>query len=206
MSARFTALFLDIGGVLLTNGWDRSARRRAAEHFGLDLPEMEERHHLTFDTYEVGKLSLTGYLERVVFYRERSFGESEFRAFMYAQSQAYPEMIALVKRLKARHGLKVAVVSNEGRELNDHRVHAFGLDTFVDVFVSSSYVHFRKPDEDIFRMALDLAQVRPPQVAYLDDRSMFVEVAAGLGIQGIVHKDYQTTRAALAEMGLADTE
>jgi putative hydrolase of the HAD superfamily len=67
---KIKAVFLDIGNVLLTNGWDRRLRREAAEKFGLDHEEMNERHHLTFDTYEEGKLSLEEYLTRVVFYEE----------------------------------------------------------------------------------------------------------------------------------------
>jgi len=204
MSQPVTTLFVDVGGVLLTNGWDRAARKRAAEHFGLDHQEMDERHHLTFDTYEVGKLSLDGYLGRVVFYRERCFTLSEFRAFMFAQSKAFPEMLGLLRRVRERHHLKVVVVSNEGRELNDYRVRTFGLGSLVDCFVSSSYVHFRKPDEDIYRVALDIAQARPSQVAYIDDREMFVEVARGLGIAGVVHQDAPTTRGWLAGLGITD--
>ena len=124
-----TCVFLDIGGVLLTNGWDhqcpRNGRRRT---FELNLDEMEDRHHLTFDTYEEGKLTLEEYLGRAVFYEERPFTRDQFREFMFAQSQPYPEMIELVRNLKARHGLKIAVVSNEARELNSHRIRKFKLD------------------------------------------------------------------------------
>lgn len=126
-SGPITTLFLDIGGVLLTNGWDRSMRARAAEHFRLDAKEMDETHHLTYDTYEVGKLSLDEYLDRVVFHRDRSFSREEFKAFMFAQSQPYPEMIQLVRDLKARYQLKVAVISNEGRDLTVHRIRRFEL-------------------------------------------------------------------------------
>ena len=126
-SPAITTLFLDIGGVLLTNGWDHNIRRRAAEKFGLDYDEMNERHHLTFDTYEEGKLSLDGYLNRVVFYQERSFSREEFKAYMYAQSQPFPEMIELMRRLKTQYGLEVAAVSNEGRELTMYRVQQFNL-------------------------------------------------------------------------------
>ncbi|MCL4393905.1 MAG: HAD family phosphatase [Chloroflexi bacterium] len=204
-SQRITTLFLDIGGVLLTNGWDRAARRRAALTFGLDQDEMDERHHLTFDTYEEGKLTLAEYLDRVVFYQPRPFTVDEFKSFMYAQSEAYPEMIDLVRRLKERHRLKVVVVSNEGRELTVYRVRKFELGKFVDFFVSSSFVHFRKPDQDIFRIALDIAQVDPSEVLYIDDRPMFVEIAQGLGINGIRHTGLESTRAALASAGLSAT-
>ena len=199
---QITTLFLDIGGVLLTNGWDHNIRTRAADKFGLDYDEMNERHHLTFDTYEEGKLSLDEYLNRVVFYQARSFSRQEFKAYMYAQSQPFPEMIELMRGLKTQYGLEVAAVSNEGRELTVYRVEQFKLRTFIDFFVSSCFVHYRKPDADMYRIALDIAQTRPEQVVYIDDRTMFVEVAQGLGIQGIIHASYQATSNALTEFGL----
>ena len=202
MTKQITTLFLDIGGVLLTNGWDDNIQKRAADKFGMDYREMNERHHLTFDTYEEGKLSLDVYLNRVVFYKERSFSREEFKSFMYAQSQPFPEMIELMRRLKTQYGLEVAAVSNEGRELTVYRVQQFELGTVIDFFVSSCFVHFRKPDEDIYRIALDIAQVRPEQVVYIDDRAMFVEVAQGLGIRGIIHTGYQSTSKALEQFGL----
>jgi putative hydrolase of the HAD superfamily len=196
------ALFLDIGGVLLTNGWDGSMRKRAAETFALDHAEMDERHHLTFDTYEEGKLSLDEYLQRVVFYEQRPFTPDDFKQFMFAQSQPYPEMIELVKRLKARYNLKIATVSNEGRELTLYRLHHFGLTDFVDFFVSSCFVHYRKPDADIYRIALDIGQIEPDAIVYVDDRPLFVDIANSLGMHGLHHKDYATTKQAMAGWGL----
>jgi len=202
-SPPIAALFLDIGGVLLTNGWDHNMRRRAAEVFGLDYEEMNERHHLTFDTYEEGKLSLDEYLRRVVFYKERSYSMQDFRSFMFAQSEPYPDMIGLVRELKERYNLRIAAISNEGRELTVYRIRKFGLAKFIDFFISSCFVHFRKPDEDIYRVALDVAQIPPEEVAYIEDRPMFVYVAEGLGIRGIRHVDYESTREALSALGLS---
>jgi len=199
---RIRTLFVDIGGVLLTNGWGRAARREAADRFGLDYDEMNERHHLTFDTYEQGKLSLDAYLDRIVFYRERPFTREAFTEYMFARSKPLPEMIALVRDLKHRHGLKVAAISNEGRELTLHRVAVFDLTSFIDFFISSCFVHLRKPDADIYRMALDCAQASPEQALYVDDRPLFVEVARGLGLDGVVHVDVETTRRELAARGL----
>ena len=197
-----TTLFLDIGGVLLTNGWDHQARRRAAKNFKLNLAEMEDRHHLTFDTYEEGKLTLEEYLDRVVFYQKRPFSRAQFRRFMFAQSKPCPEMIELVAQLKARYELKIAVVSNEARELNTHRIRTFKLARLVDFFVSSCFVHIRKPDADIFRLALDIAQTPPEQVVSIENTPMFVQIAEGLGIRSILHTDYNSTRAKLSEFGL----
>jgi len=201
-----TTLFLDIGGVLLTDGWDRHARKRAATNFKLEWAEMEERHSLNFDTYEEGKLTLEEYLDRVIFYQERPFTRAQFRRFMFAQSKPHPEMIELAAQLKARYGLKIVVVSNEGRELNAYRIRKFKLDGFVDAFISSCFVHVRKPDADIFRLALDIAQVPVQQVVYIENTSMFVQIAEGLGIRSILHTDYSSTCAQLASFGLQNAE
>ena len=200
-SQAITCIFLDIGGVLLTDGWDHHARKRAAKYFKLEWAEMENRHNLNFATYEEGKLTLKEYLGRVVFHQKRPFTRAQFRGFMFAQSKPYPEMIELFAELKVRYGLKIAVVSNEARELNAYRIHKFKLDGFVDAFVSSCFVHIRKPDEDIFRLALDIAQAPARQVLYIENTPMFVQIAQGFGIRSILHADYKSTRAKLASFG-----
>ena len=196
-----TTIFTDIGGVLLTNGWDRTAREKAIRHFKLDPSETEERHHLTFDTYESGKISLHEYLERLVFYTKRKFTEEAFRKFMFAQSKPFPEMLALIRGIKEKYGIKIAVINNEGSELNKYRINCFKLNEFVDFFISSCIVHFRKPDADIFKVALDIAHVDPEKVIYLEDRPLFVQVAGTLGIPGIIHQNYHTTKLKLASFG-----
>jgi putative hydrolase of the HAD superfamily len=201
-----TCMLLDIGGVLLTNGWDHHARKRAATHFKMAWAEMEDRHRLTFETYEEGKLTLEEYLGQVVFYQKRPFTRAQFRRFMFAQSKPYPEMIELVARLKVRHRLKIAVVSNEGRELNAYRIRKFKLDGFVDAFISSCFVRVRKPDADIFRLALDIAQAPARQVVYIENTPMFVHIAEGLGIRSILHTGHRSTCATLASFGLHNDE
>jgi putative hydrolase of the HAD superfamily len=197
-----TTLFLDIGGVLLNNGWDHIARRRAAKHFKLNWPEMEQRHSLNFNIYEEDKLTLDEYLGWLLFYQKRPFTRAEFRRFMFAQSKPYPEMIELIRQLKAKYGLKIIVLSNEARELNAHRIRTFKLHEFVDAFVSSCFVHLHKPDEAIFQMALDIAQTPARQIIYIENTPMFIQIAEGLGIHGILHTDYKSTCAKLASFGL----
>ena len=203
MSSTIRALLLDVGGVLLTNGWDRSSRKQAAATFGFDYADMDDRHHLTYDTYESGKISLDTYLDRIVFFEKRGFTRDQFKAFMFAQSQPHPDMIDYVKALKSAHHLKLGVVSNEGRELMEYRIGKFGLGEFADFFVCSAFVHLRKPDEDIYKRALDVVQVKPAHCAYVDDRPLFVEVAGGLGMKAIHHKGLDSTRQALEALGLA---
>jgi putative hydrolase of the HAD superfamily len=195
-------LFLDIGGVLLTDGWVHEFRKLAAKTFHLDLEEFEKRHNQSFDTYELDKLTIEEYLNHVVFYKKRTFTQAKFRKFMFDQSKPYPEMIELIRRLKTKYGLKIVVVSNEVRELNAHRIRKFKLDEFVDFFISSCYVHLRKPDVDIFRLALDTTQASKQQVIYIENTPMFVEIAEGLGIRSIHHTDYNSTCSKLASFGL----
>jgi putative hydrolase of the HAD superfamily len=197
-----TCVFLDVGGVVLTDGWDHQARRRAVIHFRLDGTETEARHHLTWDTHQAGKLTLDEYLDHVVFCQRRSFTRAQFRRFMFAQSRPHAGMLSLIARLKVRHRLKIVVVSNEGHELNAHRIGKFKLAAFVDAFVSSCFVHVLKPDADIFRLALNIAQARARRVVYIDDTAMFVQIAEELGIRGIHHTGYKATCAKLASFGL----
>lgn len=201
-----TCVFLDIGGVLLSNGWDHLARKRAAVRFKLDWGEMEKRHRLTFATCEEDSLTLNEYLNRVVFYQRRSFTRAQFHKFMFAQSKPYPQMIELIRKLKTKYGLKIVVVSNEGRELNSHRIRKFKLGEFVDAFISSCFVHIRKPDANIFRLAIDIAQVPTQQIVYIENTPLFVQVATDLGIRSIQHTNFKSTRESLASLGLLSAE
>lgn len=158
-------LFLDIAGVLLTNGWGRHARRRASDHLGLDHDEMDERHHQTFDTYEQGRIALATYLRRVVFHRPQDFTEHDFKEFLYSQSQPKRDMIDFCGQLADQPSPRVGAISNEGRELPQYRVRKFSLDKLIEFFICSCFVHFRKPDEGMYRMALDVSQAEPCQTA-----------------------------------------
>ncbi len=200
---KITTLFLDIGGVLLTNGWGHESRNKAITHFKLDAEEVNERHHLTFDTYEEGKLTLSEYLKRIVFYEERSFSEQDFISFMFSQSQPYHDTINFFKELKKQHQLKIIAVSNEGRELNTYRIQTFKLNELFDAFVSSSFVHMRKPDADIFRMAIDISQALPENSLYIDDRQMFVEIAETFGMHGLHYMELDTIKKQLSKFGLS---
>ena len=197
-----SALFIDIGGVLLTNGWDHLARKRAARHFNLIWAEMDQRHRLVFETHEEGKLTLEEYLGWVVFYEKRPFTRSQFRNFMFDQSRPYPKMVQLITQLKRQLGLKVVVISNESRAVNAYRIRKFKLDQLADIFISSCFVGMRKPDVEIFRLALDLAQTPIRQVAYIDNTPMFVQIAESLGMRGVLHTDYNSTYAKLLSLSL----
>ena len=166
---------------------------------------MEARHNIAFETYELGKITLEEYLDITVFYEHMDFTKDEFRQFMFSQSKPYPEMIELIKRLKKQYGLKVVAVSNEARKLNTYRIQEYKLANFIDFFISSTFVHLRKPDIDIYKLALDMTQTQPGETICLDDVSVFTSVAESLGIRGICHINYETTCKELQALGFETT-
>jgi putative hydrolase of the HAD superfamily len=187
-------LFLDIGGVLLTNGWEHESRALAVEKFGLDLKEVEDRHKLAFETYELGRLTLNEYLELVIFYQQRGFSKEDFKAFMFQQSEALPGAIDYFIEIKKKHQLKVIAVSNEGRELNEYRIKQFGLDRLFDAYISSCYVHLHKPDKDVLRMACDISNTPPGDALYIDDNLMLADVAKSFGCRSLHFQGLNTTQ------------
>ena len=201
-SSSIKALFLDIGGVFLTNGWDHHSRQNAVEHFGLDFDEFNERHQAIFDTYESGKMTLREYLELAVFYQPRHFTMDEFRDFILGESRPYPGMIELISTIKRNYDLRTIAVNNEPKEINEYRIQKYGLDSFIDVFASSCYVQTRKPDKEIYRFALNLAQAEPEEIIYIDDRLVLIQAANNLGLNTIHHTSVANTRNALHGFGL----
>jgi putative hydrolase of the HAD superfamily len=197
-----TCALVDIGGVLLSNGWDRHARKRAADHFSLDFSELDERHHLNFEIYEIGKLTLADYLQRVVFHEPRTFTPEQFQEFIFSQSTPIPDMIALITQLKHQYGLKIVALSNEGREINDYRIRHFNLTTIFDFFVSSCFVKLRKPDPDIFQLAFEMVQTPAQQIVFVDNTPLFTDIAKGMGMHTIHHQDYARSCAQFAALGL----
>jgi putative hydrolase of the HAD superfamily len=195
-------LFWDVGGVLLTNGWDRAARGRAVRRFGLDSDEFGERHELVAADFETGRLSLENYLRSTVFCRPRSFGETEFVQFMLAQSHPLPESIALLRALRAQRRYRMVTLNNESAELNEYRLRHFGLRDCFDAFFSSCYLGVRKPAADIYRLALQLTQREPDRCVFIDDRALNLESAARLGIHTIEFRGATALREELARLGV----
>lgn len=196
-------VFFDVGGVLGSNGWDRNARRRAMEHFDLDWEEFQDRHEFVVADFETGELTLEDYLRRTVFYRERPFSEQEFVDFMKAQSQPYPETLALVERLATSGRYLLATLNNESRELNDFRIERFGLRRHFAFFLSSCYLGVKKPEPDIYRMAVDVTQRQPQECVFVDDRALNLECADLAGIRGIHFESASQLETALEELGVA---
>jgi putative hydrolase of the HAD superfamily len=181
--AKVTALFWDVGGVLLSNGWDRKERQSAAKKFSLDWEEFEDRHELVVGRLETGKLSLDRYLDRTIFYRARDFERDAFRDYMFSQSKPIDGTLDVVARIARSGRYLLSTLNNESRELNLHRIEQFGLRNSFNFFMSSCFLGVKKPEDEIFRLALDLTQRKPEECLFIDDRELNVECAARLGLQ-----------------------
>ena len=201
MELKYKVLFCDIGGVLLTNGWGHESRMAAARKFDLNYDEMEVFHNFIFNVYEMGKITLDEYLDTVVFNHPRDFSRDSFKDFMFAQSEQLPDMLPWIIQWKHRHPhLKVISINNEARELNQYRIKKFNLHQFFDAFVSSCEVEMRKPDPEIFRLALGIAQASPQDCLYLDDREMLAQAARKIGINAFHHQQFEMTRSNLENL------
>ncbi|MGZ5189598.1 MAG: HAD family hydrolase [Flavisolibacter sp.] len=195
-------IFLDIGGVLLSNGWGHESRQAAAHKFGYDYVEMNYLHEFIFNVYEIGSITLDEYLDTTLFYRPRNFTKEVFKDFMFSQSVELQDTLHWLKQWKRTNADRFRFISinNEGRELNEHRISKFRLHDFFDVFVSSCEVGMRKPDPGIFKLAMGIAQAKPEECIYFDDRIILVEAAAKTGIESHQHKSFESTKAILEQL------
>lgn len=199
---RFRVLYSDIGGVLGTNGWDTQIRHDVCVKFGVSPDEIDKRHQLMFDSYERGFMTFEQYLRWVFFSSPRPFTLDSLRDYAFSASVPWPQNIALFGNVKKANNLKFGLISNEGQGITEYRMNAFGLRDVADFIVVSHCVHMRKPDEQIWQLALDMAQMTAGQCIYVDDREMFVDVAATLGFTAFQHVDLDSTREKFQRLGL----
>jgi putative hydrolase of the HAD superfamily len=196
------AIFWDVGGVLLTNAWDRVQRTSALEHFRLDEEEFHDRHEMVVSSFERGKISLDEYFDRTVFYRTRPFTREDFKEYMFSLSQPFPDVLALAQALADSRKYFMGTINNESRELNIYRIEQFGLGKIFRVFVSSCFVGLRKPEGDIYRLAVETTQIPPEECCFIDDRSLNLEVAAKLGMKTIEMQTMEMLRTELDKIGV----
>jgi putative hydrolase of the HAD superfamily len=200
---KISAIFWDVGGVLLTNAWDHNQRRQAMQRFQLDETEFEDRHEMLASSFERGKINLADYLDRTVFYRTRPFTTDAFRDFMFSLSQPYSEVLDLARSLSASNQFFMGTINNESIDLNEYRIRTFGLRDIFDVFVSSCFVRLRKPDEAIYRVALEVTQMLPEECCFIDDRALNLDSAKRLGMSTIRMENAVQLRQELSGLGVA---
>jgi putative hydrolase of the HAD superfamily len=188
--------------VILTNGWDREARKRAAEKFHLDWDDFSDRHELMLNAFEIGQATLDQYVQRTVFYRPRDYKPEDFKAFMFSQSQPFPEALEFCGKIAATRKYIMAALNNESREINEYRIKQFKLKDYFEVFFSSCYLGVRKPDIQIYRRVMEIMQRQPSACVMIDDRELNLECARELGLQTIQVKNLDQLKADLAKLGV----
>jgi putative hydrolase of the HAD superfamily len=201
---QISALFFDLGGVLLSNAWDRAQRSRALQNFQLDEAEFDDRHDMLASSLERGKISLNEYLDRTIFYRPRTFTRETFRDFVFSLSQPNPEALELARALSKSRKYLMSTINNESTDLNLYRIEAFRLREIFSLFVSSCFVGLRKPEAGIYRLALEVTQKPPDQCCFIDDRPLNLESAQRLGMQVIRMESAAQLRTELAKLGVSE--
>lgn len=199
-------LFLDIGGVVLSDGWNHRSRMQAIDKFGLEPIQFQKDHAVAFPLFENGKLNLDQYLESVVFNVDRSFTKEDFSEFMYSKSEQLPDFLPWLIEWKKRQEIKIFAINNEGKEFNDYRIKKFGLHQCFDAFISSCEVGFSKPDPSIFKLALGIAQEKPENCLYFDDRAIHVAIAKQMGINAHVHHSFEQSKTILESINKSSNE
>ncbi len=201
--SKISALFWDVGGVLLTNAWDHTERLRTLNHFLLSEEEFHDRHEMVVSSFEQGQITLDEYLDRTVFYRERSFTRQAFKDDMFSQSHPDDEALNLAKELAQSDKYLMSTINNESKELNLFRIEKFGLNQIFSLFVSSCFVGLRKPEAGIYKLALEITQKPPEECCFIDDRALNLECAKQLGMQVIQMKNAGQLRQDLQKLGVS---
>ena len=196
-------LFFDVGGVFLTNAWDTAARKLAAETFGLDWQEFQTRHEMLKTAFETGRLTLENYVHKTIFHRPRPFSSDDFIAFMFRQSASLGDTLGWVRELSRSGRCRLFTLNNESRELHEHRVRTFQLDTVFRGFLTSCYLGLVKPDEGIYLAALGIASCDRSEAVFIDDRSVNVEAAFALGLNAFHYQGLDALRLFLEDRGVS---
>jgi putative hydrolase of the HAD superfamily len=197
------AIYWDIGGVLLTNGWDHEQRARVLAQLGIDRGEYEERHPDANDRWERGEISDDEFLKETVFFKPRSFTPADFIAAVRRESQWLPGGArSVIAAARAHSGLKMAMLNNESGQLNDYRIETFGLCEFFDGYFCSAYLGMRKPEPRMFQSGAELLHMLPEQCIFIDDREKNCAGAAGVGMHAIQYKGEQQLTESLRALGV----
>lgn len=202
MSAGVDLVLFDVGGVLGSNGWDREQRQTAVERFGLDEADFQYRHDETIGALEAGQISLDEYLDLAVFCEPRPFTREDFKAFMFAQSIAWPDSVAVARELARSATVRMATLNNESAELNIHRIRAFGLGDIFPTFFTSCWLGVRKPTREIYARVLGMTQADPVRTLFIDDRMQNLTPAAALGMRTIQFRSAAELRSQMQTYGL----
>ena len=197
----FDVILFDIGGVLLTNGWDHCERAVVLDQFELDKVEFERRHPAANERWERDTISARQYLDETVFYEPRGFSHDDFLGAICAQSVELPNgALGILGELAASGRYMLGCLNNEAREPNEYRFRTFGLREYLDIALSSCFIGLRKPRPEMYHRALDIIGKRADRILFIDDRADNAAAAAAAGMKAIWFKGADTLRRDLEYM------
>lgn len=201
----FDVILFDVGGVLLTNGWDHRERTAVLAQFNLDYNTFEARHEAPYDAWERGAISRDEYLNAAVFYEPREFTREAFFSAMCAQSQPLPDgALGILSEVSASNNCMVGALNNEAREPNEYRFERYGLRAHFQFAFSSCYLGLRKPEAAMYRRVLDILGGPAERILFIDDREANVAGARAAGMRAIRFEGAAALRPALKELGVLE--
>ncbi len=201
MAVLFDVILFDVGGVLLTNGWDHLQRANVLEHFALDATAFESRHPDANERWEKDQINAQQYLDETVFYQPRSFTHQDFLNAIFAQSIPLEDSaISVLHELSTSQKYLIGSLNNEAREPNDYRFERYGLRKYFEVALSSCYVGLRKPNPEIYKRAIDILARPAERILFIDDRQGNVDAAVNAGLMAIRFTGEQNLRRQLTEL------
>jgi epoxide hydrolase-like predicted phosphatase len=194
MSRDFDALIVDFGGVLTTPLQD--AMVVFAEELGLELQHIV-RASLGVYTgaqddlvvgFETGRISddefARAFAARLSEISGKTVDPDRLVERIFAGLRIEEDMMSAVERARS-HGFKTGLLSNSwGMGLYPRE----RIDALFDAVVISGEVGMRKPDEEIFHLAVDKLDVPPERAVFVDDHPGHLKAALALGMTTVLHK------------------
>ena len=190
-SPAIETIFWDIGGVLLTNGWDMGQRARVLASLGVDVAAYEAVHEAENWYWERGLMTAEEFFRRTVIAPNPGLGltfDALWPLVCGESAVLHGECFAVLRALRDVPGVRLATLNNESRELNGYRLDAFGLRECFDFFVCSGYVGEMKPAAAIYRTAIEISGRAAETGLFIDDKAENCEAARAHGMKAIHFK------------------
>jgi FMN phosphatase YigB (HAD superfamily) len=200
---RYNAVICDLGNVLI-NFDHRIAVKKILDY----TPKQEEDiYNLFFDSglteaYEEGRISSDEFFHRVKEFLKLDMDYTGFLPIwndIFFETPLNLKMQGLLRRVKSRY--KLIMISNLNKSHFECLKGRLKILSEFDKLVLSYEVGCRKPRDEIYKKALELADTTPSKAFYIDDRKDLIEAASQLGIKGIVFDGGEAFERIVKELG-----
>jgi putative hydrolase of the HAD superfamily len=203
MTSTIQGILFDFGGVMATF-YRPELFHRLEEEMGLPADSLSDIlwRSDAWRLAEKGQISDEEYWRRTAPRLNLLTPEAahDFQRQMYADVQADPRMVSLVRGL--HEGYRTGLLSNTSDADPQGFLRREGLQGLFDVVILSAAVGLAKPDPAIYRLALARLGTAPRATVFVDDYEPNVAAAADLGIQGLHFRGYEGLIAALQQRGI----